>query len=119
MPEIVERVAAMVDYTLDTLVGQVPQFEGDDPRSIKFDPKTLLSEFIEIYLNLGVSESFVEAVAGDGRSYKPENFDRASRILTRHGLRSAEDMAAWEKLKGRFKTAKELEDQNEEIWRYS
>ncbi|KAH8779230.1 ubiquitin elongating factor core-domain-containing protein [Hyaloscypha sp. PMI_1271] len=115
MPEIVERVAAMVDYTLDTLVGPKSlNLKVDDPKKYQFDPKTLLSEFIEIYLNLGVSESFVEAVAGDGRSYKPENFDRASRILTRHGLRSAEDMAAWEKLKGRFKTAKELEDQNEE-----
>ena len=115
MPEIVERVAAMVDYTLDTIVGPKSlNLKVDDPKKYQFDAKTLLSEFIEIYLNLGVSESFVEAVAGDGRSYKPGNFDRASRILRRHNLRSAEDLEAWEKLKERFKIAKELEDQNEE-----
>jgi len=115
MPEIVDRVAAMVDYTLDTLVGpKSNNLKVDDPKKYQFDPKTLLSEFVDIYLNLGVSENFVEAVARDGRSYKPANFDSASRILTRWNLKSPEDVDAWERLKGRFKTAKELEDQDEE-----
>ncbi|RAL64531.1 hypothetical protein DID88_002005 [Monilinia fructigena] len=99
MPEIVDRVAAMLNYTLDTITG---------------NQRAFLSDFVEIYLNLGVSETFVEAVARDGRSYKPENFDSASRILARYGLKSAEDLNAWEILKTRFKTAKELDDQAEQ-----
>ena len=116
MPEIVDRVAAMVDYTLDTLVG--PKSSNlkveEKEKKYHFEPRSLLSEFIEIYLNLGVSENFVEAVARDGRSYKPANFASATRILQRYNLRSAEDITAWEKLIDRFKIAKELDDQDEE-----
>lgn len=116
MAELVDRVAAFVDYTLDILVGpkssnlKVDRME----EKYKFSPKTLLSEFVDIYLNLGVSDSFIKAVARDGRSYKPGNFDSASRILARYSLRSPQDMENWEKLKSRFAKAKELDDQEEE-----
>jgi ubiquitin conjugation factor E4 B len=115
MPEIVDRVAAMVNYTLDTIVGpKSSNLKVDDPKKYKFEAKTLLSEFIEIYLNLGVSDNFILAVARDGRSYKPENFDQASRIAGRFSLKSPEELGEWEKLKGRFKAAKEQDDQDEE-----
>lgn len=115
MPEIVDRVAAMVDYTLDTLVGpKSTNLKVEDPKKYQFDPKTLLSEFIDIYLNLGVSDNFIEAVARDGRSYKPANFDSASRILTRFSLKAPEEVAAWEVLKKKFQTVKDLDDQDEE-----
>ncbi|CAG8972421.1 hypothetical protein HYALB_00001109 [Hymenoscyphus albidus] len=114
MPEIVDRVAAMVDYTLDTIVGpKSANLKVKDPQKYHFEPRTLLSEFIDIYLNLGVSEEFVNAVARDGRSYKPENFDNASRILQRYNMRSGEDIAKWENLKKKFAIAKQLEDENE------
>jgi ubiquitin conjugation factor E4 B len=114
MPEIVDRVAAMVDYTLDTIVGpKSKNLKVKDPKKYAFEPKILLSEFIDIYLNLGVSERFIEAVARDGRSYKPENFDNATRILSRFNIRTPEDLAAFEALKQRFKVAKEIDDQDE------
>jgi ubiquitin conjugation factor E4 B len=115
MPEIVTRLADMMDYNLDTLVGpKSTNLTVSDPSKYYFNPKALLSEFIDIYLNLSGAQSFIEAVARDGRSYKPSNFDTASRILTRHGLKSREDLAAWETLKGKFATAKALEEQAEE-----
>jgi ubiquitin conjugation factor E4 B len=115
MPEIVDRVAAMVDYTLETIVGpKSTNLVVDHPEKYKFSPKTLLSEFIDIYLNLGVSQNFIEAVARDGRSYKPEVFDRASHIMTKHSLKSPEEVAAWEALKNRFKAVKEADDQDDE-----
>lgn len=115
MAEIVDRVAAMVDYTLDTLVGpKSTNLKVDDPTKYKFAPRTLLSEFIDIYLNLSVSDAFVLAVARDGRSYKPANFENASRILQRFNLKSSEDLARWERLKERFREAKEADDQAEE-----
>jgi ubiquitin conjugation factor E4 B len=115
MPEIVDRVAAMLDYTLNTLVGpKSMNLKVADPTKYQFNPRFLLGEFIDIYLNLGVADSFVEAVARDGRSYKPATFDAASRILNRFSLKSAEEVAAWERLKTRFQVAKELDDQAEE-----
>lgn len=115
MPEIVDRVAAMLDYTLDTLVGpKSMNLKVADPTKYQFNPRFLLGEFIDIFLNLGVAESFVEAVARDGRSYKPATFDSASRILNRYSLKSTEEIVVWENLKARFKTAKELDDQAEE-----
>ncbi|KAH6674589.1 ubiquitin elongating factor core-domain-containing protein [Halenospora varia] len=114
MPEIVDRVAAMLDYTLDTLVGpKSTDLKVKNPQRYKFDPRTLLSEFVDIYLNLGISDRFVEAVAGDGRSYKPSNFDAAARILGRFSLKSAQELEAWKTLKKRIARAKELEDQDE------
>jgi ubiquitin conjugation factor E4 B len=115
MPEIVDRVAAMVDYTLDTLVGpKSTNLRVADPAKYKFHPRALLAEFIDIFLNLGVSDNFVMAVARDGRSYKPANFDTATRILNRYSLKSAQEIEAWEKLKNKFKNAKEVDDQAEE-----
>ena len=115
MPEIVDRVAAMVDYTLETLAGpKSNNLMVENRQKYQFDPKTLLSEFIDIYLNLGVSQNFIEAVARDGRSYKPEIFNSASRIITKHNLKSVEEVAAWEALKNKFKAVKESDDQDEE-----
>ncbi|TVY30586.1 Ubiquitin conjugation factor E4 [Lachnellula hyalina] len=115
MPEIVDRVAAMVNYTLDTIVG--PKSANLKVESMeekyKFNPRHLLSEFVEIYLNLGVSDRFIEAVARDGRSYKPANFANASRIMERYHLCPALELVRWNKLKARFAKAKELEDQDE------
>ncbi|THV54859.1 hypothetical protein BGAL_0018g00150 [Botrytis galanthina] len=115
MKEIVNRVAAMLNYTLDTITGsKSTNLKVENLEKYQFRPRAFLSDFVEIYINLGVHEPFVEAVARDGRSYKPENFDSASRILTRYGLKSAEDLNAWERLKTRFKVAKEIEDQDEQ-----
>ncbi|ESZ97080.1 hypothetical protein SBOR_2510 [Sclerotinia borealis F-4128] len=115
MPEIVDRVAAMLNYTLDTITGnKSTNLKVENLEKYQFRPRAFLSDFVEIYINLGVSEAFVDAVARDGRSYKPENFDSASRILMRYGLKSAEDLNAWEILKAQFKAAKELDDQSEE-----
>jgi ubiquitin conjugation factor E4 B len=112
MPEIVDRVAAMVDYTLDTIVGpKSANLKVEDPRKYQFHARSLLSEFIDIYLNLSVQDSFIDAVARDGRSYKPANFEAAIRIITRHSLKSSEDIKKFSALKERFRISKELEDQ--------
>jgi ubiquitin conjugation factor E4 B len=115
MPEIVDRVAAMLDYTLDILVGpKCSNLKVDDPGKYQFHPRALLGDFVDIFLNLGVSDNFIMAVARDGRSYKPANFDTATHVMSKWSLRSAQDIEAWEKLKNKFKNAKEMDDQAEE-----
>lgn len=114
MPEIVSRLAGMLDYNLDTLVSPKSQnLRVDNPESYYFSPKTLLPSFIDIYVNLGASQKFVEAVAADGRSYKASTFDRASDIIGKRSLMAPEQLAAWNELKDRIAQAKEIFDQAE------
>jgi ubiquitin conjugation factor E4 B len=115
MPEIVQRLADMLDYNLDVMVG---------PRSLNlrvvnaneygFNPRALLSEIIDVYLNLMGKENFVLAVARDGRSYKPANFQKATEIMRARALKPIDDLKKWEYLQKKFKEAKEADEQAEE-----
>ncbi|KAI6129728.1 ubiquitin elongating factor core-domain-containing protein [Pisolithus croceorrhizus] len=67
MPEIVNRLAAMLDYNLEALVGP----------NTNFNPRHLLNDILQVYLNLSDEEEFARAVANDGRTYKPELFETA------------------------------------------
>ena len=113
--EIVQRLADMLDYNLEAMVG--PKSRNlivDNPQEYGFQPRTLLSEIVDVYLNLRNKENFVFAVARDGRSYKPGNFEHATDILRRCGLKSGSELAAWTSLGQKFAKAKEVDDQAEE-----
>ncbi|KAH7040368.1 ubiquitin elongating factor core-domain-containing protein [Microdochium trichocladiopsis] len=114
MPEIVVRLANMLDYNLEVLVGpRRANLKVEDPKKYHFDAKALLSDFIDIYLNLGSKPAFVEAVAADGRSYKPENFSKASQILSANLHAAPETAAAWDALRTKFAEEKVRLDQAE------
>lgn len=115
MPEIVQRLADMLDYNLDAMVGTRRHLLiVDNPGEYGFNPKSLLADIIDIYLNLKNKESFVLAVARDGRSYKPEVFERATSILRGFNLKSSEEITIWKALGEKIKKAKEVDDQAEE-----
>lgn len=115
MPEIVQRLADMLDYNLDAMVGaRSSQLIVENPGEYGFNPKSLLAELVDIYSNLRDKESFVIAVARDGRSYKPAIFEKATVILKKWALKSPEAIAAWVALLQKFKKAKEVDDQAEE-----
>lgn len=115
MPEIVSRLASMLNYNLETLAGKkaAAELNVENRDKYHFRPIQLLSDFVGIYLNLGSSPIFVDAVAADGRSYKPEVLDRVTNILASRHQKDPADMARWEKLKTRFQTAKATLDQAE------
>jgi len=115
MPEIVQRLADMLDYNLDAMIGpKSSRLKVENPQEYGFNPRVLLSEIVDVYLNLRKKESFIVAVARDGRSFKPANFENTTTVLRNRGLKSAEDLAAWTALGEKFKKAKEIEDQAEE-----
>jgi ubiquitin conjugation factor E4 B len=115
MPEIVQRLADMLDYNLDAMVGPKSiNLKVEHLESYQFNPRALLSEIVDVYLNLGSKTSFALAVARDGRSYKPANFERATAIMKRWGLKSPDEIRAWQDLGERFVKAKEEDDQAEE-----
>ena len=89
VPEIVDRLAAMLDYNLDALAG--PKCQNllvKNPEKYKFEPKALLSDIIDVYLNLSDQGEFVRAVAADGRSYRKELFERAAGIAKKRLIKS-------------------------------
>ena len=114
-PEIVQRLADMLDYNLDVMVGpKARNLKVDNPQDYFFKPRQLLSEIVDVYLNLRNKENFVFAVARDGRSYKPANIEKAAFYLKTHNLKSSTQLSQWRSLGEKFKKAKEADDQAEE-----
>lgn len=115
MPEIVQRLADMLDYNLDAMAGPKRlNLKIENPQEYGFNPKQLLSALVDVYLNLKDKKSFQLAIARDGRSYKPENFEYASTIMTRYALKSATDIDKWNEFAATVKAVKEVDDQEEE-----
>ena len=115
MPEIVQRLADMLDYNLDVMVGpKSGQLKVDKLEDYNFNPRLLLAEIVDVYLNLKGKDSFIVAVARDGRSYKPKNFEKATVILKNKGLKAPDHIVAWQALGEKFRKAKEEDEQDEE-----
>ncbi|KAG2045883.1 hypothetical protein BDR06DRAFT_965538, partial [Suillus hirtellus] len=80
---------AMLDYNLDALVGpKCGEPRVQDPEKYKFNPRQLLSDILQVYINLGDQEEFVRAVANDGRSYRKELFGAAMETARRVPLKN-------------------------------
>jgi ubiquitin conjugation factor E4 B len=116
MPEIVQRLADMLDYNLDALTGpksnnlKVENAQHD----YKFDPVALLGDIMSVYLNLSAKKAFHQAVARDGRSYKPANFEKAADIMARKAAKSAQELTRWKRLCDAIAAAKRDEEEEEE-----
>lgn len=100
--EIVDRLAAMLDYNLVQLVGpKCQELKVRGMETLGFKPRDLLRDIMSIYTNLGKAKSsangadgeFAAAVARDGRSYDRKWFDRALEILESRQLKSPAELA--------------------------
>ncbi|KAH8550974.1 ubiquitin elongating factor core-domain-containing protein [Umbelopsis sp. PMI_123] len=112
--EIVDRLAAMLDYNLSQLVGpKCTELKVKNREKYHFAPRTLLAEIIDIYINLN-SETFVRAVSRDERSYKKSYFSRAASILLKHGLKYKDDIADLEQFVNKVEIARQEEHEEED-----
>jgi len=83
-----------LDYNLEALVGpRCQDLKVRELEKLKFNPRALLSDIIQVFLNLSDQPEFILAVAGDGRSYTKELFDRAADIAIRRGIKSETEIA--------------------------
>lgn len=83
-PEIVDRLAGMLDHNLESLVGKkCGELKVRDPQQYSFNPKELLRSLTTVYIHLSDEHEFIAAVARDGRSFRKELFERAVHILAR------------------------------------
>lgn len=117
MPEIVQRLADMLDYNLDAMVPpKASSLRVDNLQEYNFNPKMLLSELVDVYLNLGNKHNFILAVARDGRSYSPKNFASARSIMVAKVLKSPEEIIKWDELVAKFaQTFQEDQEAEEDL----
>ncbi|KAF5382739.1 hypothetical protein D9615_002873 [Tricholomella constricta] len=93
MPEIVDKLAAMLDYNLVALVGpKYQELKVREPEKLKFNPRELLSDILQVFLNLSDQPEFIKAVAGDGRSYTKALFDNAAEVALKRTLKTATEV---------------------------
>ncbi|XP_071105758.1 ubiquitin conjugation factor E4 A-like [Haliotis cracherodii] len=79
---LVDRIAGMLNYFLLHLVGPKQRnFNVKDKNEYEFKPQQIVQDITKIYLNLGESEMFCQAVSADQRSYSPELFAKAVQVL--------------------------------------
>lgn len=89
-PEIIDRLASMLNYNLVQLVGpKCIDLKVKNPEKYQFNPRALLSDILDIYIHLAPATrvEFATAVARDGRSYNAAHFHRAGSILLGRGLK--------------------------------
>ncbi|KAL9647901.1 hypothetical protein ABK040_008172 [Willaertia magna] len=85
-PEMVDRVASMLNYFLVELAGpQCQNLKVKEPEKYHFNPKYLLTEITDTYIHFSGFDEFTKAVAKDERSFKSEVFERVIAILRRIG----------------------------------
>lgn len=115
MPEIVQRLADMIDYNLGTMVGpKSSNLKVREPEQYGWNPRQLLADIMTVFVNLSGQPTFVQAIARDGRSYRPENFDKAKELMQGFALMSPEQLQTWQTLGERVAETKEAEEQEEE-----
>ncbi|KAJ3503365.1 hypothetical protein NLJ89_g8468 [Agrocybe chaxingu] len=116
MPEIVDRLAAMLDYNLQALVGpKCQELKVRDPEKYKFNPRALLGDIIQVFLNLSDQPTFIQSVAGDGRSYSKELFDRAADIAIRRTIKSETEITVWRAFVEKVEEAKAAMEAEEDL----
>ncbi|CAM4797139.1 unnamed protein product [Rotaria magnacalcarata] len=103
-PTICERLAAMLNYVLQHLVG--PKRRDLKVWGINeylFDPTKFVTKVTDIYLNFSRYDQFCVAVSNDGMSYNDQLFPQAIEVLQRIKY-PPERIAEFQKLSERVKT---------------
>jgi len=86
-PEVVGRIANMLNFFLTQLVGpKCTDLAVENRDKYSFDPKKILSTLVDIYLNLWQPE-LLQAVSKDERCYSHSAFLRARDIMSKTGIR--------------------------------
>ncbi|KAF2431845.1 putative ubiquitin fusion degradation protein UfdB [Tothia fuscella] len=117
-PEIVQRLADMLDYNLDSMVGpKQKELKVRDPLQYSFKPLELLSDLTSVYLNLRDKTNFQLAVARDGRSYKHSTLVHAAEIMAKSStsLKSPDELREFRAMADSIEATKLADDKAEEM----
>jgi ubiquitin conjugation factor E4 B len=112
--EIVDRLAAMLNFNLVILVGpKCTELKVRNPEKYSFKPRELLSNIVDIYLNLD-SPEFQLAVARDGRSYDAKYFQSAANVFRKYGVKSEQEVAKLESFIAKVEEVKKKDAEEDE-----
>jgi ubiquitin conjugation factor E4 B len=101
---------------LDALVGpRCNDLRVENKEKYHFNPRQLLSDVVQVYLNLDDQDVFIRAVAGDGRSYKKELFEYAAKICSKNGLKSPAEAEELMLFVGKVEEAKVVLEAEEDL----
>jgi ubiquitin conjugation factor E4 B len=115
-PEIVDRLASMLNYNLNLLAGPTSQeLRVNKMAEYKWQPKTLLADLLAIYLHLGGMPDFQAGLARDGRSYSKELFDRADRIAQRTAIKTDAELQTLRAMVNKVEALKAEADAEDEM----
>ncbi|XP_077370860.1 ubiquitin conjugation factor E4 B isoform X1 [Festucalex cinctus] len=88
-PELGPRLAAMLNFNLQQLCGpKCRDLKVENPEKYGFEPKTLLDQLTDIYLQLDCAR-FAKAIADDQRSYSRELFEEVISKMRKAGIKSS------------------------------
>ncbi|KAM0790391.1 hypothetical protein ACM66B_003273 [Microbotryomycetes sp. NB124-2] len=112
--EIVDRLAAMLDMNLSLLAGPKCQdLKVREPEKYRFKPKELLSDLLDIFLQLAPHEQFQQAVAKDGRSYSRALFERAQRIALKTAIKTLTELKGLDSLVIRVEAIRQVQEEDD------
>ncbi|POY75438.1 hypothetical protein BMF94_1509 [Rhodotorula taiwanensis] len=115
-PEIVDRLAAMLDQNLHVLAGpRCQELKVKEPEKYRFRPKELLSDVLQIFLQLGPNTPFQTAMAKDGRSYSRDLFQRATRIARKTAIKTDEELSEIAAMVERVEVIKAAEEADDAL----
>ncbi|CAD8174467.1 unnamed protein product [Paramecium pentaurelia] len=85
--EIRDKLANNLNYTLEQLNGkQAIQYKIQSLESVKFDPKLIMGNVIELYINFSQNEKFLMQVVKDDRCFSIELFQVTINLLDKHKI---------------------------------
>lgn len=114
-PEMVTRLAEMLNYLLDRLCGKrIGSLKVSDPAKVEWKPRFVLKCVLKVYLHFVGDKSFAKAVGLDGRSYSAELFRKATAIASKRRILNTKEVAEFEMLAKAAATALEEEEAAEE-----
>lgn len=114
-PEMVSRIAEMLNYLLVRLCGRrCSDLKVSEPEKVFWKPRQLLTRMMRTYIHFYKEESFAAAVAKDGRSYSAGLFAKAIGIATRRRLLPGPDIQKFRELAAAAAKAQEEENEEEE-----
>ncbi|CAL8077456.1 unnamed protein product [Calicophoron daubneyi] len=113
-PEIVDKLAAMLDFNLIQLCGpKCNSLKVRHPESYGWAPKTLLAQLVGIYRHLDTGDDrFALALAKDGRCFSKSLFVQAYDLMSRHEIQTPDELEKFARL---GEKAEELRQSHVEI----
>jgi len=108
MPEVVNRFTAMLNHNLEILVGPKSQeLRVRNKEKYNFNPRGLLGDVIQVFMNLSSEPAFIRAIASDARSYSRAIFDKAANIVVKQGIKGTTEVQKFRDMIIKVEKAKE------------